>query len=209
MIIAGLDEAGRGPVIGPLVVAGFSCDTDKLKDIKVRDSKTLRPNTRTMLFEKLKGVADQIIIKKIEAYEIDSLRKRMTLNEIELNAFAEIINQIHCSKVYVDAVDVNEVRFGQHLMDLTTNKYEIVSKHKADSTYPIVSAASIIAKVTRDLEIEKLKNILGDFGSGYPSDPKTITFLKNYFKDHGSYPEHVRMSWKSITNLNTLDLYGL
>ncbi|MGC8497549.1 MAG: ribonuclease HII [Thermoplasmata archaeon] len=209
MIIAGLDEAGRGPVIGPLIVAGLSCEPDKLKDIKVRDSKTLLPRARTILFEKLENVADQIIIKKIEAYEIDNLRKSMTLNAIELNAFAEIINQMHCKKVYVDAVDVNDLRFGNNLMNLTNNKYEIISEHKADSTYPIVSAASIIAKVTRDREIEKLKKIIGDFGSGYPSDPKTITFLKNYFKDHGSYPEHVRMSWKSITNLNTLDLYGL
>ncbi len=209
MIIAGLDEAGRGPVIGPLIVAGFSCDPDRLKDIKVRDSKTLLPKARTILFEKLKNVADQIIIKKIDAFEIDNLRKSMTLNAIELNAFAEIINQMHCTKIYVDAVDVNEVRFRNNLMNLTNNKYEIISEHKADSTYPIVSAASIIAKVTRDREIEKLKLIMGDFGSGYPSDPKTITFLKNYIKNHGSYPEHVRMSWKSITNLNTLDQYGL
>lgn len=208
MIIAGLDEAGRGPVIGPLIVAGISCNTEKLKDIKVRDSKTLTPRARTSLYEKLNVTADQIIIKKIEAHEIDVLRKKMTLNTIELNAFAEIINQLHCSEVYVDAVDVNEKRFEKNLTDLTQNRYQIIARHKADSTYPIVSAASIIAKVTRDLEIEKLKKILGDFGSGYPSDPKTITFLKNYFKEHGTYPEHVRSSWKSITNLNTLDLYG-
>jgi ribonuclease HII len=207
MIIAGLDEAGRGPVIGPLIVAGISCNTVELKNIRVRDSKTLSPRARTILYEELKEIANQIIIKKIEAHDIDVLRKKLTLNTIELNAFAEIISKMDCNEVYVDAVDVKEKRFEKNLMELTQNRYQIIAKHKADSIFPVVSAASIVAKVTRDLEIEKLKKILGDFGSGYPADPKTIIFLKNYFKEHGSYPEHVRRSWKSIDNLNTLDLY--
>jgi ribonuclease HII len=73
---------------------------------------------------------------------------------------------------------------------------QVISEHQADRNYPVVSAASIIAKVERDHTIEELKCNYGDFGSGYMSDPKTKNFLYTLARKRGEYPDFVRRSWK-------------
>ncbi|PXF61170.1 MAG: hypothetical protein C4B59_05320 [Candidatus Methanogaster sp.] len=78
---------------------------------------------------------------------------------------------------------------------------KITARHKADATYPIVAAASIIAKVQRDRAVRTLGREVGDFGSGYPSDPKTIRFMREWFREHKSFPEWVRHSWKTTSNV--------
>ena len=109
---------------------------------------------------------------------------------------AQIIEKLKPDKVFVDAADVNENRFKQHIQEYLTIKTQIVSKHKADEIYPVVSAASIIAKVKRDNNIKILRNKYGDFGSGYLSDRKTTSFLKDWIKNNKEYPDCVRKSWK-------------
>ncbi|EDY35782.1 ribonuclease HII [Aciduliprofundum boonei T469] len=193
----GVDEAGRGPVIGPLVVAGVCGEESKIASLRVKDSKKLSPKSRERLAEEIKKVASKIVVIKIEPEEIDALRERMTLNEIEVELFARVISQLNGDKVYVDAADVNEDRFAEEIKKKLGKDVEIISEHKADSKYPMVSAASIIAKVERDRIIEELKEELGEFGSGYPSDDRTKRFLEKYVKEHNELPPHTRHSWKS------------
>lgn len=193
----GVDEAGRGPVIGPLVVAGVCGEESKIASLRVKDSKKLSPKRRERLAEEIKKVAAKIVVIKIEPEEIDALRERMTLNEIEVELFARVISQLNGDKVYVDAADVNEERFAEEIKKRLGKDVEIISEHKADSKYPMVSAASIIAKVERDRIINELKKELGEFGSGYPADERTKRFLEEYVREHNELPPHTRHSWKS------------
>ncbi|MGC8663335.1 MAG: ribonuclease HII [Thermoplasmata archaeon] len=208
MIVCGVDEAGRGPVFGPLVLCGLCGNEDNLRNLGVKDSKLLSPSKREKLFDKIIGVAHSYKIEMIMPEQIDSLRTSLTLNEIEAIYFAKVIDSLDQYYFIVDAADVNEERFAETILKYVSRNIKIVSKHKADRDYPAVSAASIIAKVTRDREIEKIKKILGDFGSGYPSDPKTIKFLKDFYRKNGKLPPYVRRSWATLKNLYTLDNYS-
>ena len=96
----------------------------------------------------------------------------------------------------MDAADVNEQRFGDNIKKIVGN-VNIISKHRGDSLFPEVSAASIIAKVERDRRIKKIEDEIGKFGSGYPSDPRTKEFLERYYARHGKLPPHTRKTWKT------------
>ena len=114
---------------------------------------------------------------------------------------------------YVDAADVNEHRFGKQIKEKLTNEKDtdVISMHKADAKIDVVAAASIIAKETRGNEIRKLKEKIGDFGSGYPSDERTIKFLKSFYSDNGKWPTGTRKSWKTVERIRpvkTLDDFG-
>ncbi len=200
-MICGIDEAGRGPVIGPMVVAAVCADDEKLKDLNVRDSKKLSPKRREYLAERIKEMAEQIVVRVVDPEEIDTMREKMTMNELEVEIFAEIISELKGDIVYVDAADVDEERFAQEIRKRIGREIRIISKHKADSIYPIVSAASIIAKVERDRIIEEIAKEIGDFGSGYPADERTKKFLEEYYREHGELPPHTRRSWKSSKRL--------
>ncbi len=200
-MVCGVDEAGRGPVIGPLVVAGVCGDEEKIASLGVRDSKKLSPKRREKLAEEIRKVASKVIVVKIEPEEIDEMRENMTLNEIEVELFAKVISQMDDSIIYVDAADVDEARFAEDIRKKLGKNLKIVSEHKADAKYPIVSAASIIAKVERDRVIKELHKELGDFGSGYPADERTKEFLEEYMKEHGNLPPHTRHSWKSAKRI--------
>ncbi len=215
-MIAGVDEAGRGPVIGPLVVAGLAMKDDSaLIKMGVRDSKKLSPTRREILAKKIKNIATSYKIITIAAADIDDMRKVMTLNEIEVHAFSRVIKKLKPQVCYVDAADVNGDRFGRDILSYLSFKPEMISEHKADDIYPIVSAASILAKTTRDAEVEKIAKELEQkvslpLGSGYPADPITQTFLKTWVDRFGTLPPHVRHSWKTakvlIKNYNTKTL---
>jgi ribonuclease HII len=206
-MICGVDEAGRGPVFGPLVVAGVNFkDDNKLSEFGVRDSKQLTPSRRETLAKKIEEIAEGYEILIISASDIDDMRKVMTLNEIEVHAFSNIIKKLKPDICYVDAVDVNDQRFGRDLLSNLSIKPEIISKHKADETYPIVGAASILAKTKRDGEVRKIAQMLEKklslpLGSGYPADPVTQTFLKTWIEQFGKLPPHVRHSWKTAQKL--------
>lgn len=210
MIIAGLDDAGRGSVIGPLVIAGVSIDESlvhRLVKIGVKDSKCLVSAKRREIAAKILKIIHKSHIEKLPPAKIDQVvlrnRKLHKLNRLEACTMARIIDNLEPEKAYVDASDVLEERYGKHILEASSFKTEIVSEHKADIKYPIVSAASIIAKVERDDEIEKLKETYGDFGSGYPSDPRTIDFLRSCLKNSNDYPDIVRRSWKTARNLKS------
>ena len=208
MIVSGVDEAGRGSVIGPLVVAGVlfeEKDLAKLVDLGVRDSKLLSPKKRIELAIKIRKIALICHAVFLTPAEIDvvveSRRKLHKLNRLEAKAMAKIITILKPDLVYVDASDVLAERFGEHIAELLDFTPIIVSEHKADLTYPIVSAASIIAKVERDKAISQLQNRYGNLGCGYPSDPKTIKFLEEWKIKFGVYPDFVRKSWKTAKRI--------
>ncbi|HUV60712.1 MAG TPA: ribonuclease HII [Thermoplasmata archaeon] len=205
-MICGVDEAGRGPVLGPLVVCGVSiADDSPLVELGVRDSKKLTRGRREELAPRIIELSS-VEILEVPAEEIDSLRSRMTMNELEAMIFARIIDKLSPDVAYLDAADVNEDRFGEMTRSCMTCTASLVSKHKADDKYPVVSAASIIAKVTRDHRIGLIRDELGvEVGSGYTSDPVTRAFMQTWLDENGSLPPHVRRSWKTsqkIMNLN-------
>lgn len=216
MIIAGVDDAGRGSIMGPLVIAGVSIEEDKLNElvnIRVKDSKLLSPRRRMELYQLIHNLAYKVFCLKIPPDEIDKYvilgKKFKRLNYLEAIYMAKVINELDCDVVYVDASDVDSNRFKEQISSMLKRDVEIFSLHHADRIYPIVSAASIIAKVERDLEIEKLKLEYGEFGSGYPSDPRTREFLIKWVEKYNSLPKDSRKSWKiwkKLTN-KTLDLY--
>jgi ribonuclease HII len=205
-IICGIDEAGRGPVIGPLILCGVCFEESQLpflKEIGVRDSKKLSPKRRKELAKTIKDNCLSFEIIKVSAKEIDKRETdRITLNRLEELKMADIINKLKPDVIYIDAADVNEERFGKSIersLDYRPNK--IVSKHRADDTFPIVSAASIIAKDTRDDVIDKFKQKYGDIGSGYPSDKRTTDFLINWIKKNKNFPPFVRISWETTKRI--------
>ena len=210
MLIAGVDEAGRGCVVGPLVVAGVTVKTHNLQllmDLGVKDSKLLTPKKREALYPEIIKLTEKHHIIKVPPAQIDkvvrSSRILHKLNRLEAQTMAKIIEILRPDEAYVDAADVLEHRFGNHINELLRFKTRIVSEHKADRTYPIVSAASIIAKVERDSEITKLKVKYGDFGSGYLTDDKTIVFLKRLLDTNDDYPSCVRKSWKPAQRIKS------
>jgi len=210
---AGVDDAGRGPIIGPLVIGGVALPRDRVRDLVsmgVKDSKLLTSNTRTRLAETIRGFVSRIGLREIQPQEIDDVvlhgRKLRKLNFLEARVMAEVINELHPPEVYVDASDVNEKRFGddiRNFLNQDLKSIKIISEHHADRNYPQVSAASIIAKVHRDHVIDQLHAEYGDFGSGYITDPKTMNFLRAYRQSHDSYPPIVRLSWKTATEIES------
>ena len=202
-MICGVDEAGKGPVMGPMVVAAVSVENAKLiEKLGFKDSKLLSSQRRLELFNLIKqNYSYEIEIINVE--EIDEYRMKNQLNLLNRKAFEKVISRLNPKVAYVDAADVNEERFGREIkINLTNpNDTDVISMHKADSMIPVVAAASIIAKQTRELEIKKLKKEIGDFGSGYPSDERTIKFLKSYFHDNSRWPPGTRKSWKTIERI--------
>ena len=115
-MISGVDEAGRGPVFGPLVIAGVSFkDDDNLRKYGIKDSKQLTAIKREEILKRIKKICIDYKILVISARDIDDMRKVMTLNEIEINGFSQIIKKLKPKICYVDSVDVNEKRFGRNL----------------------------------------------------------------------------------------------
>ncbi|WP_295615750.1 ribonuclease HII [uncultured Methanobrevibacter sp.] len=205
----GLDEAGRGPVLGPLVVAGIVIPEKKEKIIErmgVKDSKRLTPNRRAVLYRKLTKMFDYETVV-ITAQDIDNLRARgVNLNEIEKLAMKKIINNLRADRIIIDALDVKEGRLQDEISEYIGHSCEVIAEHKADDTYLTVGAASIIAKTERDMILEQInKDYIRStkdkdgIGSGYPSDPKTKNFLKKFKYDE--MPDFVRRSWGTVQKI--------
>jgi ribonuclease HII len=208
MKIAGVDDAGRGSVIGPLVIAGILVEEEKLpglRDLGVKDSKLLSSHRREQLEQEIKKLVLKFHVVKLPPAEIDQVvetkKKLHKLNRLEAHAMAKVIEALKPDIAYVDASDVLAERFKEHIAEKLPFKVKIVSEHKADATYPVVSAASIVAKVERDRAVQELTKKYGHMGAGYPSDPKTIRFLENWITKYGSYPDFVRKSWKPAKRL--------
>jgi ribonuclease HII len=211
-MLCGVDEAGRGPVIGPMVVAALSVKSDAvLKELGVRDSKRLTPARREVLAESISQVAE-IEIAIIQPEDIDELTQRISLNELEIRTFAKLIDKLHAEVVYVDACESDERAFTLKLMARLSYRPRLICENQADDTYPVVSAASIIAKTRRDAIVREIEAELGQpIGSGYPHDPITKAFLEKWIKDKRCAPPHTRKCWAttkralSLANTTKLD----
>ncbi|MDE1839247.1 MAG: ribonuclease HII, partial [Thaumarchaeota archaeon] len=189
----------RGSVLGPLVIAGISIEQKNIKQlvkIGVKDSKQLSPQSREKLYEQILSLVEGYHVAKIPPKTIDKSVSKNLLNKLEADYMAKVIKKLEADSSYVDSCDVNPKRFGLYISNIAKTG-KIVSSHHADRKYPVVSAASIIAKVNRDRAIEKLRKS-HDLGSGYPSDPKTMMFIREWISKNGNVPVFVRKSWKPI-----------
>jgi len=205
--VCGIDEAGRGAVIGPMVIAGVLVDQERIEElvkIKVRDSKKLSPGVRMELSKIIREIAEKVEVIVLDASTVDRSTKKKGssgLNELEAKMFAKIIDALKPDAAYIDLPSTKYDEFRKLIENLTNHRCSLILEHKADEKYPIVSAASIIAKCERDRLIEELKAKLGDFGSGYPSDPKTRNFLLEMLKTGNINSEYVRSSWKTLSKV--------
>jgi ribonuclease HII len=206
--VCGVDDAGRGPVIGPLVVAGIRIEEEKLDQLRslgVKDSKKLSPEARLKLSIEIPEIVDEYHIVELEAAHLDRVvnhsPKFQRLNLLEARAMADVIEKLKPHLVYVDASDTRPERFKNNILENLSFKPKVVSEHHADEKYPSVSAASILAKVRRDSRIEELKKEYGNIGSGYAHDPITVRFLSEYYLMNKDFPPIVRRSWKTLRNI--------
>lgn len=198
VLVCGIDEAGRGPIIGQMVMAGVLVDedgSDSLKSIGVKDSKLLSISRMRKLFPKIKELSIRHKIVIIGPAEIDAALQSddLNLNWLEAHKSAEIINFLKPQKAIIDSPSNNVVNYRRYLMKLLDDKsIDVAVEHKADLNHVECGAASILAKVTREDEIGKLKAKFGDFGSGYLTDQKTTAFLE---KNYSKHSEIFRKSW--------------
>jgi ribonuclease HII len=198
-VICGVDEAGKGSVLGPMVIAAVGISSeDILEGIRVRDSKLLSAKERERLYKIIKKKC-QVATVRLDAQQIDIMRRDMTLNEAVARSHAQVIIKLSPDYAYLDACDVNTFRYAEMVKNHLVQPCEIISEHHADEKFPVVSAASIIAKVTRDRAIATLAKKYGTIGSGYPSDPVTIHFLNSYIDEYSVPPPIARKSWKTVS----------
>lgn len=201
-LIMGADEAGRGPVIGPLVIVGYMIKESKIPELKLagaKDSKLLTPKQREDRVFKIQQLAEDYKIVVIEPKEIDTALETpgTNLNWLEADKTIQIINELDPDQAIVDCPSPNLKKYKEYLRERIKNDAtEIVTEHKAEKHMP-VAAASIIAKVTRDRLIEEIKKKYGDCGPGYPSNAITQEFIKKNWDKH---PEIFRKSWVTFKN---------
>lgn len=200
MLISGIDEAGRGPCLGPLVMAVASIQKEnetELIQIGVKDSKMLSVEQRNFQFPKITQTVLEFATCHIEPKELDMLMDWKSLNEIEAMKAGFLLNNLRQKPdiVFIDSPDLIEANFAKRIQKYLTFDTILKTEHKADVNYPVVSAASIIAKVERDAAIEKIAGEYGSVGSGYSHDPATRAFLLNFVKQNKQLPPFCRKSW--------------
>ncbi len=199
MRVLGIEEAGRGPLIGPMVMAAVSIDEKdefKLDILGVKDSKQLTQIQRERIYKGILEMAKEYRTIIVDCNEIDKAvgSDETNLNWLEADKIADFINTMKADKAIIDCPSNNLTEYKKYIQKKLNKKVNVVVEHKADENYLVVGAASIIAKVIREKEIEKIKKKYNiDFGSGYTSDPYTIQFLE---KNHDKYPIF-RKSWSS------------
>lgn len=208
----GVDEAGRGPVIGPLVVCAISIPSNDyhiLREIGARDSKTLSKSKRDTIYKLIHEEASErnwnIGIVECEPFRIDHNSSVSNLNELEVTLFSEAIKNSNgndgSGSIFLDACDVNQERFGNNVkskLGPSWGDWRITSEHSMDSSNSLVAASSIVAKVTRDSAMQKLSNDIGiDLGSGYPSDPKTRSSINELISGKNPH-ECLRWTWSTV-----------
>jgi ribonuclease HII len=212
ILIGGVDEAGRGSIIGPLVIAGISIRKSKisiLRQIGVKDSKMLTPKARANLFRLVMDMVDSLCINIINCTIVDNNVFLNRLNKLEAETMASVISNIQADKVYIDSCDVNPCRFRNyiesHLLlsssSSSSSKPKLYSMHHADSLNIVVSAASIVAKFVRDKQIQEIRNTHHNIGSGYPSDWKTMLFIRGWVSKYRCAPHFARKSWSPLKKM--------
>lgn len=197
----GVDEAGKGPVLGSMFAAAVRAPSPAIPD-GVRDSKDLVPERREELARRLRA-DDRVAIgvAEIPVARIDDPATDM--NELTVRAQARALDDIvdDGDAIYLDAGDVDAGRFERRVGDHVDTAASLHGEHGADETYPIVAAASIVAKVDRDAHVRELATTYGEVGSGYPSDERTRAFLEEYLADHRRLPDCARETWQTSRDL--------
>lgn len=224
--VLGVDEAGRGPVLGPMVYAICYCPLSRLGDLealKVADSKTLSESERDRLFVKMEKDRDFV------GWALDVLspnlistsmlgRVKYNLNSLSHDTATGLVQYaldqgVKVAQVFVDTVGLPETY--QERLQQRFPGIEVTVKAKADALYPVVSAASICAKVARDQAVkswhfvEKLQDLDADYGSGYPNDPKTKAWLRKHVEPVFGFPQFVRFSWRTAQSILEKEAEGV
>jgi ribonuclease HII len=205
--LLGIDDAGRGPVLGPMILAGVLAETEdetEIKNMGAKDSKLLTPARR----KQIKDEVEKRYKHHLELSTPKEIDDHKNLNLLEAEKTAKIINELTKDlnenvRVVVDCPSVNIQSWSEDVEKLlkSPEKIQLSCEHKADLHHPIVSAASIIAKEKREDELKRLRLELKiDFGSGYPADPKTKEFIAENF-DKKEYRDIIRFSWKTVKKL--------
>ncbi len=215
--MVGIDEAGRGSVLGPLVVGAFCYDDGRSDDLAatgVRDSKQLSPRRREEVRARLDALGECRSVP-LPPRTIDAYVARGGLNELELETFAALVREFRPDVAYVDACDPDAARFGERVRARSRWSGRVVSRHRADAELLVVGAASVVAKVARDAEIAALRASTREaIGSGYPSDPETRACVERHARDGGTIPLWMRGSWATVKRVKrdrparTLERYG-
>lgn len=204
-LLCGVDEAGRGCVVGPLVIAAVAAERDELpllKALGVADSKTLSPRRREEIFEKLR-TSFRVGYMVVTPRRISSCLRVNGgdgLNELEYGVMAELVQSFRPRILFVDSPDRDVRRARRRLLEKLEMEMDVRCMVKGDRRHVLVAAASIVAKVVRDRRVEMLRRRLGDFGSGYPSDPKTRKWLLENLGQAAIKP-YIRMGWATLENL--------
>jgi len=205
MRLLGADEAGKGPVIGSMFVAGVVIDEDRIFDLAalgVKDSKLLTPQRREYLATKIETIARDQYVLEVKPEVIDELRQLITMNDIMVKSFSKVVEKLSADRAILDAADVNPARFARRVKEGSGTGMEVIAEHRADKNHSVVAAASILAKVKRDRSVREIeREISQQIGSGYPSDPATIRFLETWVKEHGDLPSFARRSWKTAERI--------
>jgi len=195
----GVDEAGKGPVLGSMFAAAVRCDPDELPE-SVGDSKGIPDERREQLAGEIRSVATvavaEITVERIDDPETD-------MNTLTVVAHADALAQVATDGLagLADAGDTNAVRFEQRVGDRVDADVDLTARHRADEDDPLVGAASIVAKSAREAHVEGLADEHGAVGSGYPSDPTTRAFLESYVDEHGDLPDCARRSWSTCSDV--------
>jgi ribonuclease HII len=216
-LVLGIDEAGRGSVLGPLVVGGFLVRRDRLDALRrcgATDSKALSPSRREEVFASLLGIGRCRAIF-VPPVEIDRFVVRRGLNRLEAREFARLVSETAPGVAYVDACDPDAARFGRTVCALAGGRVRVVARHHADRDNRLVGAASIVAKVARDRAVAALAEELGEeLGSGYPSDPRTVAAVRRHVRGTAPVPPWIRGSWSTVQRVKpvrpgpTLEAFG-
>ncbi|MFH1442399.1 MAG: ribonuclease HII, partial [Candidatus Micrarchaeota archaeon] len=208
-------EAGRGPVIGPLVICAFAVEREgegRLREMGVKDSKLLPAVQREKIAKKIAHFPQAIV--EVSAEEItEYMKRKISINEMEAEKIAlallELSKKVEISEVFADSPDPVakkfETRIRKYLRGTELEKVKIVSENKADYKYPVVGAASILAKSMREKRVSELAAKFGEFGSGYPSDENTMEFLRKHYKEP-ALQKHIRHKWATMRNIRTTEV---
>ena len=201
-MIAGIDEAGRGAVIGPLIIAIAYADRDIAHELLrngAKDSKELTHASRLRVLERCKGFCEFEIIK-IPARELNELMERMSINEIEAMKIGEALEKLAVKRAYIDSPTPIAASFAGLVRKYCSKPVKLICEHRSDKKHAIVAIASIAAKVEREREVERIARELGYFGSGYPSDERTMRFLKENFRNP-KLKRYLRTKWQTVERL--------
>lgn len=217
--VIGIDEAGRGCILGPMFVGLVVWKTERLSKLSewgVKDSKKLSDKRRRELNAKIVAEARHSVVVSFTAAEMEALKGEndATMNSMDEMLFARALETLPEElwsesdpkvSLFLDAADVKEERFGLSVtLRLPENRRTafraIVSKNHADAHFPIVSAASILAKEARETWVKDAHALYGDFKTGY-CNPATLRWLEEYRRTKGSFPDICRLSWKPCAKI--------